>query len=124
MRDSKKCRGCGGCCKTVGVEIETPETLADFEYVKWYIFHKGLSVYIDRDGTWNLEIQTKCNHLNKDHRCDIYNERPPVCREFEASQCDVDEDEEDDDSMREFTKPEQIDDYVEELKEKGDFNSK
>lgn len=122
MKDSKQCRLCGDCCTTVGIEIETPETHEDFDFIKWYIFHKGLTVYIDRDGTWNVEIATKCNYLGPDKKCKIYDDRPAVCREFSPDQCNVTEEEEEDDSvMIEFSTPEAVDDYVSELVDNGEM---
>ena len=75
------------------VEIETPETKDDFEYVKWYLFHKGVCVYIDNDDAWNVQFDSKCKHLDKKGRCMIYEKRPPVCREYHVKDCDMNREE-------------------------------
>ncbi|MBW2990949.1 YkgJ family cysteine cluster protein [Candidatus Woesearchaeota archaeon] len=79
----------GNCCQLLVVEIETPETRDDFEDIKWYLFHKGVTVYIDKDDLWNVQFDSKCKHLTKDGRCKIYKKRPPVCREYHVKDCDM-----------------------------------
>ena len=110
-----KCTRCGTCCTTVGVEIETPETEEDFEDIKWYLYHKGLTVYIDRDGDWNVEIHTKCKHLKKNNTCSMYDNRPSVCKDYDDRVCDIC----DDDEVIEFKTAKDVDEHVKKLKEIG-----
>ena len=82
------CDGCDGkCCKYVVIEIDVPESLEDFENIKWYVAHKNLVVFVGDDGTWNLEIITTCKHLDEKNRCSIYETRPKICREYSEDDC-------------------------------------
>ena len=75
------------CCKYVAMEIDTPENLEDFEDIKWYTAHKNVNVYVEEDGTWNVEFLTPCEHLSDNGRCMIYENRPSICREYEQDEC-------------------------------------
>ena len=83
----------GNCCKLLVVEIETPETKDDFEDIKWYLYHKGVCVYIDLEDTWNVQFDSKCKHLTKDRNCAIYDKRPPVCKGYHVKDCDMNKEE-------------------------------
>ena len=88
------CDECEGeCCKVLVVEIETPESKDDFEDIKWYLYHPGVSVYIDTDNAWNVQFDTKCRYLSDDDKCLIYDKRPPVCRKAEVRECHVNKEE-------------------------------
>lgn len=88
MKGLKTCKGCNGqCCKYVVVEIDTPKTLEDFEDIKWYVCHKNVNVYVEEDGSWNVEFITDCQFLDKNHLCTIYERRPKICREYSQNEC-------------------------------------
>ncbi|MBW2972612.1 YkgJ family cysteine cluster protein [Candidatus Woesearchaeota archaeon] len=115
VEDLNKCMACGAeCCRSLAIEIDAPEDLDDFEDLKWYIYHKGLTVYLDTDGVWNVEIPTKCVHLDREGKCLIYKDRPPVCREFDVVDCN-----DGDDRSVWFKTAEDVDKYVAELKKQG-----
>ncbi|MBW2966969.1 YkgJ family cysteine cluster protein [Candidatus Woesearchaeota archaeon] len=108
MGDVWKCKKCGAhCCKTVGVEIDTPKTKADFEFLKWYLFHEGVEVYKDRQGTWNVQFSTRCKKLDKDNMCSIYHERPEVCSGYSEERCDTGEE-----VVLSFETPEDVDAHM------------
>ena len=52
--DDNPCADCDACCKYVSVEIDKPTTKTELEDVKFYLYHKGVSVYIDFDHSWNI----------------------------------------------------------------------
>jgi Fe-S-cluster containining protein len=124
MSDDKcnceKCFECRGeCCRSVAIELEEPEDLNEFEDLKWYLFHTGITVYIDKDGDWYVDVPIKCKHLDDEGKCMIYETRPPVCRDYDVDDCDNAEDEE-----TEFETPQDVDDYVAKLKAEGRFDDK
>ena len=41
---SKTCIACQYCCTYVALEIDAPETDADFDYVRWYLAHKRINI--------------------------------------------------------------------------------
>ena len=77
------CHNCTGlCCRYMALPIETPEDREDFDDIRWYLVHKGVSVFVE-DGDWYLNIENRCKYLSaKDHRCKIYAKRPQICRDF------------------------------------------
>lgn len=83
------CDECNGeCCKMIAIDIDTPKTREDFENIRWYLYHKGLSVYIDNEGTWLVQIPFPCMHRKKDGKCAIYDRRPPICRTYSPKTCE------------------------------------
>lgn len=86
--DFKTCKDCNGmCCKYVAMEIDTPETLEDFENIRWYVAHKNISIYVDEDNKWHIEFATPCEFLGKDNLCKIYEKRPEICKKYDPENC-------------------------------------
>ncbi|MFQ5863514.1 MAG: YkgJ family cysteine cluster protein, partial [Candidatus Brocadiales bacterium] len=81
------CGECDVCCKYVSVEIDKPITKTEIEDVKFYLYHEGTSVYIDHDNDWYILFESKCDKLNSNGLCTIYEDRPPICRNFERESC-------------------------------------
>lgn len=81
-KDGPPCHLCSArCCKYFALPIDKPKSKADYDYVRWYLMHEGIAVWVD-DGDWYLEVRTVCKHLMADNRCEIYETRPNVCREY------------------------------------------
>lgn len=97
------------CCKYFALPIEKPETLKDFDFMRWFLLHDKASVFVE-DGDWYLLVHTHCKHLQPDNRCGIYFTRPEICREYSTDNCEYDED-----STYEkyFETAEQVAEYVE-----------
>ena len=97
------------CCKYYALPIEKPDTLSDWEYVRWYVLHDRTTVFKEGD-TWYLLVHTTCQHLRPDNRCGIYETRPPICREYTTDACEYD----DDSTYEQYLEtPEQVAEYVE-----------
>ena len=113
--DCVKCFKCmGKCCKSVAIEIDTPEDLDDFEDLKWYIYHPGLTVYVGGKGDWNVNMSIGCIHLTKEGKCMIYENRPPVCRDYGVDDCNNCDDKE-----IVFNTAEDVDAYIAKLRAEG-----
>jgi Fe-S-cluster containining protein len=97
------------CCRYIAVPIDEPETPQDFDDLRWYLVHEGISVFVE-DGEWFLNVQADCRHLQPDQRCAIYDKRPRICREYDADNCDYHSG--DYGWEEHFTCPEHLDDYV------------
>lgn len=97
------------CCRYFALPIETPTTLRDFEYIRWYLLHERATVFTE-DGDWYLLVHTTCRHLQDDHRCGIYETRPQICREYTTDACEY---EDDWTYERYFEAPDQIQEYAE-----------
>ncbi|HCN20292.1 MAG TPA: hypothetical protein DIS73_08480 [Planctomycetia bacterium] len=86
-RNNSLCRDCDACCKYVSVEIDKPATKAEIEDIKFYLYHEDVSVYIDHDNDWYILFKSRCNKLDSNGLCTIYEDRPPICKNFERDSC-------------------------------------
>ncbi|MBU0979600.1 MAG: YkgJ family cysteine cluster protein [Nanoarchaeota archaeon] len=83
------CHGCDAdCCRYISVKIEAPDHEADIDEIRWFLLHEKCSVYLDLDNDWMLEVKTPCSFL-KDSKCMMYKDRPKVCREHDAEECEI-----------------------------------
>lgn len=86
--ENKSCENCDGkCCKYVAIEIDVPENLEDFEDIKWYVAHKKIGVFVDEDYKWYIEFSTPCEFLGENNKCNNYENRPKICRDYHQDVC-------------------------------------
>jgi len=111
MAKKSQCEACTGlCCRYFALPIETPEDRGDYDDIRWFLCHKGISVFVE-DGDWYINIENRCRHLsNKDNRCMIYNKRPRICRGYSHDDCDFVEGEYD--YELHFTDDRQMEEYI------------
>ncbi len=77
------CDRCSGsCCRYVAIEIGRPRSKGDYDYIRWYLLHKNVNVFIDHERKWFVEFRTPCEEQREDGLCDIYDERPKICRDY------------------------------------------
>ncbi len=108
--DQVLCEFCiAKCCRYFALPMEEPSSWADFEFIRWYLLHGQASVFTD-DGSWYLMVHTDCKHLMPDNRCDIYETRPQICRDYTTDNCEYEDDWVYD---RYFETPEQVEEYAE-----------
>jgi len=83
------CDKCTGlCCQYFAFPIETPEDREDYDDVRWYLCHEGVSVFVE-DGDWYINIDNRCRYLSEeDYHCRIYSRRPRICRQYTVKDCD------------------------------------
>lgn len=82
------CGKCAGlCCRYLALPIETPESRADFDDIRWYLAHEGISVFVE-DGEWYINVANRCKYLGPDNLCQIYENRPRICRGYTENNCD------------------------------------
>lgn len=79
------------CCRYFALPIDTPETLDEYEYIRWYLLHERATVFKEEED-WYLIVHTVCEHLQPDNRCGIYETRPPICREYKTKDCEYEDD--------------------------------
>lgn len=105
------CDECEGlCCRYFAFPIDTPKTRGDYDDIRWYLCHKGISVFVE-DGDWYMQVANRCRHLtNGDHRCAIYKNRPRICRGYTTRNCDRTEG--DYDYELHFTNDRQMEEYM------------
>jgi Fe-S-cluster containining protein len=82
------CFQCVQCCTYVAIEIDTPTTMKEYDYIVWYLYHQNVSVFVDWEGSWFVKFEARCEHLTSLGLCDSYSSRPIICREFEWRDCE------------------------------------
>jgi len=108
-KDGILCDHCPAkCCRYFALPIETPDEMADFEYMRWYLLHERASVFTE-DEDWYLLVHTVCKHLGEDNRCGIYETRPQICRDYTTDNCEYDDDWT---YEKYFETPEQVHEYA------------
>ena len=100
------------CCRYFALGIDEPDTPEEFDDIRWYLAHENVHVFIE-DGDWFLAIQTKCQYLQDDNRCAIYEDRPKICREYSTDNCDYHTGQYDFEQY--FTLPQQLEAYAQAL---------
>jgi Fe-S-cluster containining protein len=69
------CLLCGDCCRYLSIIEPTPWS------EKIAIYYETRGCVVDREQE-KVMIPLQCPHLRKDNICDIYEQRPEICREF------------------------------------------
>jgi Fe-S-cluster containining protein len=82
------CTSCGLCCSYVAIEVDSPVTVKQATQLLWYVYHEGISLYVN-DDDWMVQFDSTCIHLQPDYRCGVYETRPHICREFSEQDCEV-----------------------------------
>ena len=82
------CFECVQCCTYVAIEIDTPTTMKEYDYIVWYLYHENVSVFVDWEGSWFIKFDARCQPLNSQGLCDSYATRPLICREFDWRDCE------------------------------------
>ena len=98
------------CCQYFCFEIDEPDEYDDFEDIRWYLCHEGVSVHVDEDEDWYIQIANRCNQLGENNLCTIYEDRPLICRSYSGENCELTGS--DYAYIEEFTTPEQLDEYA------------
>ena len=82
------CDKCSGlCCRYIALPLDNPETVRDYDNIRWYLLHENIIVFVEKK-QWYLGVLNRCKHLMDDNRCGIYETRPRVCRGFSTDNCD------------------------------------
>lgn len=88
-QEDHPCYNCIQCCSYVATEIDEPTDNADYDCVLWYLYHPGVSVFLDFDGDWYIQFDSKCENLTENGLCGIYETRPEICRDYDWKECEV-----------------------------------
>ena len=77
------CRFCNGmCCRYVTIDIEKePRSEERFDEIIWWLFNPNIKI-LKNGREWSILVMGKCENLNGSNKCDIYEARPDLCREY------------------------------------------
>ena len=115
---SSVCAGeCGAkCCRYITLLIKSPaKNKVNRDEARWCLMHENISL-VREDGDWYVQVDTRCRNLTSDGLCGIYQDRPDVCRQYEAECCDHHGEPDDKDLF--ITTADQWDQYLAARKEK------
>lgn len=105
------CEHCtAACCRYLALPLDKPGSARDYDDIRWYLMHAGVSVFVE-EGDWFIQYATTCKNLGDDNRCTIYETRPDICREYKAEGCDYSGGNYGYDHL--FTHPKQIEEFYE-----------
>ena len=108
-----KCDQCNAlCCRYLCFEIDEPDDFHEFDDLRWYLCHEGISIHVDEDEDWYIQIDNPCKYLDENNRCRIYEDRPIICRNH-GEDCEFTE--VDYCYLHEFKTPEDIIAYAKEV---------
>ena len=112
QRKKSQCKQCTGlCCRYFALPIETPEDKGDYDDIRWYLCHEDITVFLDDDGDWYININNKCKYLSEEgNHCEIYDKRPKICRGYRHKDCDFVEGEYE--YELHFTDDKQMEEYI------------
>ena len=87
-----KCSRCTGtiCCTYITEALDTRRSKNDFKHLLWQVSHQNIEIYKDESG-WYLLISGRCEHIQDNGACGIYEDRPEICREYSNDWCEFDE---------------------------------
>ena len=87
-----KCSRCKDtiCCTYITEPLDTPRSKSDFQHLLWQVSHTNVEIYKDDSG-WYLLITGRCEHIQENGACGIYQDRPAICREYDNDWCEFDE---------------------------------
>ena len=84
------CEGCiAHCCRYILIEIDKPEAKWQYDQIRWMLLHQSVTVGVDNDGDWFVEVPTKCTQLGPDNKCMSYLKRPHLCETYSTEECQV-----------------------------------
>ncbi len=86
-----KCAQCfdSKCCQYITEPMDTPRSIRDFDMILWQVSHRNIHCFKDRSG-WYLISFGQCEQLGDQGQCNIYQQRPFICREHPNQNCDFD----------------------------------
>jgi Fe-S-cluster containining protein len=92
LTPENKCSFCVGtkCCTYITQQIDTPRSIAEFDFLMWQLSHRHVQAYKDEDGWFLLIADSPCVYIQDDGRCGIYEKRPMICREYDNDYCEYD----------------------------------
>jgi len=83
-----QCLRCGAkCCQYFALPIDDPADRKDFDDIRWYLLHEGVSIFVE-DGDWYIQIDNRCKALTAEGLCSVYENRPRICRKYKDGECE------------------------------------
>lgn len=78
------CKGCGDCCKDPTIIVPLEDRHKKLEFTRW-LMGFGFDVQVV-GGLAYVRVPGRCLWLNEHNRCDIYSQRPQLCRVYQCEE--------------------------------------
>jgi hypothetical protein len=91
----------------VGINAPTTPKLAT--EILWHLYHQGVTVCRDEAGEWYVQFEARCKNLGPGNMCEVYLNRPHICRAYDDQTCEVNAPQID---LIEFKEPSQFLEYL------------
>ncbi len=83
------CQRCARCCEYFCIEVDAPENKADYDDYAWILAHQDVAIHIEKK-QWQLMVHNRCQYLDPERGCQIYEKRPRICRAHVPGDCERD----------------------------------
>ena len=103
------CLQCAKCCTYVAVGINGPTTAKLATEILWHLYHQGVTVCRDEAGEWYVQFEARCKNLGSGNLCEVYLNRPHICRTYDDQSCEVNAPQAD---LIQFKEPKQFLEYL------------
>ena len=87
LHDSHDCSKCDLCCTYLNITVDKPKSEKDVKNLLWYVYHDNCHLNLDEDGGWSVVFHNRCDMLDQNGLCGIYERRPSICRSFSSNNC-------------------------------------
>jgi len=84
----KGCHDCPAlCCSDLEEAIVRPRTIEEVDNLKWELHFSNTKAFI-RNGRWYKLTLGRCEYLDENNLCAIYDTRPKICRDHNPPECE------------------------------------
>ena len=81
-------RDCGArCCRYVTIKVSAPRSRDDWDEMRWWLAHTGVSVSKDDEG-WMVCVETRCGNLRADNTCAVHPQHMDTCKDYDPAHCE------------------------------------
>jgi len=91
LKLANPCQNCEApCCKMLLIPYQTPNTFMDLDYIRYMLGFPGVNMILHKNGTWQVQIEENCNHLNLENNlCKLHDspQKPKTCSFFNPHNC-------------------------------------
>lgn len=82
------CKRCSSCCKYFCITTDPPVDDEDYDDLAWMLIHKDVTIHVCEE-VWDIVVKNHCKHLDEAKGCQIYDQRPQICRDHIPGECDA-----------------------------------
>lgn len=85
------CSDCDApCCRMLLIPYVAPTTFMEMDYIKYMLGFPGINLIFHRDGTWQIQVEQTCRHLESEKStCALHDTplKPKTCCYYNPFNC-------------------------------------